>query len=51
MFACIAQHHLAAPAGEHLHLSDPAHDDLYEKCAGPVRKYAKDHEVRPMDAT
>ena len=33
-------------AGEHLHVSDPAEDDLYEKCAGPERKYAKDHEVR-----
>ncbi len=36
----------AAPAGEHLHVSDPAEDDLYEKCAGPERKYAKDHEAR-----
>ena len=36
----------AAPAGEHLHVSDPAEDDLYEKCAGPERKYAKEHEAR-----
>ena len=27
-------------------MSDPAEDDLYEKCAGPERKYAKDHEAR-----
>ena len=32
-------------------MSDPAHDPLCEKCAGPERKYAKEHEVRSGNIT